>query len=135
MKHFIRQSLLTAFSLFIVSKFYSGLNIPQNLLNLLWAGLIISLLNQLVKPIIKLLLLPINLLTLGLFSWLANVIVLLIAVKIIPDLIITSFTFESVSYSGFLIPNIYLNFFFSLILSSFFLSLIFNLLNNFLVEE
>ncbi|MCX6816355.1 MAG: phage holin family protein [Candidatus Beckwithbacteria bacterium] len=135
MKHFLRQSLLTAFSLFIVAKFYPGLNIPKDLLNLIWAGFIISLLNQLVKPVIKLLLLPINLLTLGLFSWLANVLVLLIATKIIPDLTVTAFTFFSISYAGFITPTLFINPFVSLILASFFLSLVFNFLNKFLIEE
>jgi putative membrane protein len=129
MKDLIRKTLLTSFSLFLVAKFYPGLLIPQELSGLLWSGFIIMILNQLLKPIIKLFLLPLNLLTFGLFSWLANVVVLLFATKIVPALSINSFVFESVAYSGFVIPSLAITGFISLVLTSFFLSLLYNLLD------
>lgn len=132
MKDLIRKTLLTCFSLFLVAQFDSGLLIPQELLGLLWSGLVIVILNQLLKPIVKLFLLPINLLTFGLFSWLANVVVLFIATKIIPALSINAFVFESIAYSGFIIPSLAITGFLSLILASFFLSLVYNFLDKIL---
>ncbi|MCG2691802.1 phage holin family protein, partial [Microgenomates group bacterium] len=69
MKDFLRQSLINSFSLYIVASIFPGLTVPQQLLNLIWAGIIFTLINRLVKPVIKLFLLPINLITLGLFGW------------------------------------------------------------------
>ncbi|MBI2465425.1 phage holin family protein [Candidatus Shapirobacteria bacterium] len=46
--------------------------------------LVLSLLNVLVKPILFLLTLPINILTLGLFTFVINAIVLQLAMKVVP---------------------------------------------------
>ena len=135
MKNFIRQSLLNSFSLFIVASILPGLIIPNSLLSLLWAGAIFTLINRLLKPIIKLFLLPVNLITLGLFGWVANVFVLLIATKIVDNLSIISFTSKALNYSGFTIPSLAFSYLLALISASFLLSLSFNILNNFLVDE
>lgn len=135
MKNFIRQSLLNSFSLFIVASVLPGLVIPNSLLSLLWTGIIFTLINHLLKPIIKLFLLPVNLVTLGLFGWVANVFVLLIATKIVADLSIISFTSKALNYSGFTIPSLTFSYLLALISASFLLSLSFNFLNNFLVDS
>lgn len=135
MKSFFRSSLLTCFSLFLVAQFQLGLTVPSQILNLIWSGILIHLLNLLVKPVIKLLLLPLNLITLGLFSWLANVLVLLIAVNLIPGLSVNAFTLSSINYAGFITPLLSVNRFFALIIISLFLSLIYNFLDRLLVEE
>lgn len=132
MKDLLRQGLLTAIALLILSRLYGGLIIPEALLGLLWAGLIITLLNRLVKPIIKLFLLPINLLTFGLFNWLANVMVLGFAQKIISDLNVTAFTTAAFNSAGFAVPSLTFSYFPSLILASLALSMVYNLLDKLL---
>ena len=134
MKSFIRSALLNAFSLYVVASFFSGLSIPQNLLDLIWAGAIFSLINLLVKPLVKLFLLPINLMTLGLFRWIANVIILLILTKVVATISISGFTTPSFNQSGFVIPSTTISLFVSYILASFFLSIVFNLFESILVE-
>lgn len=128
MKKFIRLSLLNTFSLFITSAFFAGLLVPNDLLSLVSAGAIFTLINYLVKPIIKLFLLPINLITLGLFRWIANVFVLVVLTKIVSTVSITAFTFPSISQSVFTTPDFYINKTVSYILASFLLSLTFNLI-------
>src|SRR3972149_92456 len=86
MRDWLRQSLLNSFSLYLVAAVYPGLIIPKNLGQLLWVGVAFTLLNFLAKPMLKLILLPLNLLTLGLLSWLAQVLVLVIAVRLLPTL-------------------------------------------------
>lgn len=135
MKKFLKNSLLNSFSLYFVSAINPGLIIPQNIYSLIWAGIIFTLINFFVKPIIKLFLLPINLLSLGLFSWIANVLILLILTQINPAVKIVSFTTQAYSQSGFLIPALSVNLFFSYILTSFLLSLVFNLFANILAVE
>jgi putative membrane protein len=129
MKSFFRQTILNGFSLFIVSGIYPGLIISLDLLDLFWASAIFTLINLLVKPIIKLFLLPVNLITLGLFRWIANVIVLFILTRLVTNLQIVSFSTAQLSRGGFIIPSLQLTFIFSLIITSFLLSFVFNLLN------
>jgi len=135
MKDFLRQSLINSFSLYLVASVFPGLTVPRMVFSLIWAGIIFTLINRLVKPIIKLFLLPINLLTLGLFGWLANVLVLLIATRLINSLTVTGFVSQAFSYSGFSVPSLTFSPFIALIVTSFLLSLTFNLLDNLLVED
>ena len=135
MKDFLRNSLLNSFSLFTVSSFYPGLVVPDNLKTLVWAGIVFTLINYLIKPIIKLFLLPLNLITLGIFRWIANVLVLMILVRIVNTINITSFTSPPISQAGFTIPTLDISQFFSYILVSFLLSLVFNIFNQIVAED
>ncbi len=135
MEKYIRLSLLNTFSLFIASSFFPGLITPTNLLDLLYAGVIFTIINRFVKPIIKLFLLPINLITLGLFRWLANVLVLLVLAQIITTVKIVGFVSPPINQAGFAIPSLNFNMPTSLIIASFLLSLIFNLLNKVLTKS
>ncbi len=125
MKDFLRQSLINSFSLYLVASIFPGLTIPPLVFNLIWAGIIFTLVNRLVKPVIKLILLPINLITLGLFGWLANVLVLLIATRLVDSLTIAGFVSQSFTYSGFSVPSLTFSPFVVLIIASFLLSLTF----------
>lgn len=135
MKDFLRQSLINSFSLYLVSSIFPGLTVPRMVFNLIWAGIIFTLINRLVKPIVKLFLLPINLMTLGFFGWLANVLILLIATRLIDSLTIAGFVSQPFSYSGFSVPSLTFSPFVALIITSFLLSLTFNLLDRLLVED
>jgi len=135
MKDFLRQSLINSFSLYLVASLFPGLTVPRMVFNLIWAGIIFTLINRLVKPIIKLFLLPINLMTLGLFGWLANVLVLLIVTRLIDSLTVAGFVSKAFSYSGFSVPSLTFSPLAALIITSFLLSLTFNLLDRLLVED
>lgn len=129
MRDWLKQSLLTSIALYIVQAVYPGLVIGTQLSALLWAGLVFTLLNFLAKPIIKLILLPLNLLTLGLLSWLSQVIVLVIAVKILPEIQVLAVSIPAWSQSGFSLPEFQLNLTLSYIIASLSLSLIYKLLD------
>lgn len=132
MRNFLRESLLSSFSLYIVASFYSGLIIPVSFLSLLLVGFIFTLINYFIKPLVKLFLLPLNLLTMGLFHWVANVVSLLLLTQINQSIRIVAFTTESFTYAGFVIPDLALNLTLAFILASFALSLVFNILNSIL---
>lgn len=135
MKNFIRISLLNTFSLYVVASFFSGLIIPSRLLELIWAGIVFTLINYFVKPIVKLFLLPINLMTLGLFRWIGNVIILLILTKVTQTVAVKAFTLPAYSQAGFAIPALSINLFFSYLLASLLLSFVFNLFEAILNDE
>lgn len=129
MRGFLKNTLLNAISLSTVALIYTSLIVPQNIPGILWAGAIFTLINYLVKPLIKLFLLPINLITLGLFRWLANVIILFILTKVLPTVQVISYDFIGFNYQGFTVPAVNLSLAVSLILVSFLLSFVFNLLS------
>ena len=77
MTNFIVTVLITAVGLFIVSRLNLGLQI-DNLTTTLVAALVLGLLNAFVRPILGFLSLPITILTLGLFSLVLNVLMILL---------------------------------------------------------
>lgn len=134
-KNFIREVLLIGFSLYLVGSVYPGLIVPQNLDGLLVTAVVFTLVNLLVKPVIKLFLLPLNLLTLGFFRWVTNVLVLVIITKIAPELKVVGFVSSPVNASGFAVPALNISLTMSYILASLLLSLAFSLLQNFLTQD
>lgn len=70
---FIIKLTLVAVSLLVADYFVDGIIIENFWPTAILAALVLGLLNTVVKPIIKLLALPITILTLGLFGFLINV--------------------------------------------------------------
>src|SRR3989344_9014020 len=135
MRAILKQTLINSFSLFFLAAVYPGLKIPVDILGLLWTGLVLTLLNYLAKPLIKLILLPLNLLTLGLLSWLSQVLVLVIAVRLVPDLQVVPALIPAWQQSGFSVPALSLNLWLSFILTSLSLSLVYKLLDGILCPD
>lgn len=128
MKSFLRSILFNLFGLWLTSQILPGLIIVGDWKTILGGGIVLSLLMLLVKPILKILFIPINFLTFGLLSWFVNVIVFYLLTVFVPQIIIKSWTFTGVNLQGFVIPAINISYFFSLILTALIVSLFVNLL-------
>jgi putative membrane protein len=63
--------ILSACALLLVATLYSGVQV-QSFTSALWAVVVISLLNMLVRPVLLVLTLPVTLLTVGLFLFVLN---------------------------------------------------------------
>ena len=74
---FLVRLVLNAVAFLIVSKVYSGMTVP-GLFDAVIAALIWGLLNALLRPVLMLLTLPINFLTLGLFTFVVNGVILFV---------------------------------------------------------
>jgi putative membrane protein len=129
MKGFLKNIFLNFLTLLLIAKLVGAVSFKENYLVLFWAALFLTLLNLLVKPLLNLLLMPVNLLTLGAFRWVVNVIVLLLVVFFVTDFKIAGFSFPGASFAGFVIPAISLTFFWALILVSFLIEIISGFLN------
>src|SRR3989344_6653833 len=68
-----------------------------NFINYLLAALILTCLNLLLKPILKILFFPVNLLTLGIFSLVINVLVFYIFIKLTSFVMIKSWMFTGLT--------------------------------------
>lgn len=118
MKTFLRHIFVNYLVIYMASLIYPGFSVQANIKTLLTASVIWLLLNKIVKPIIKILLLPINLITLNLFSWLVGFLTLFLLQVMADGVSINSYHFSGVTFSGFVVPAFYLNIFFSYLLTS-----------------
>lgn len=80
---YVLTTLVTALSLLVVDIVLPGVNIESFAVAII-AGIVIGLVNTFVKPILSLLTLPINLVTLGLFSIVINGICFTLAAALVP---------------------------------------------------
>jgi uncharacterized membrane protein YvlD (DUF360 family) len=129
MRNFFVRILATAAGLFTTNYFVAGFAIDHTWQAYLLTAVIFIVFNAIASPIIKLLLLPINLLTLGLLRWLTNVIVLYLFDLLYDGLSITGFDFEGYSGSLIALPPMHLSLFWTLVVSSFILSLTYSLVS------
>ncbi len=116
MKSLFRNTLFNALSLFILTQAVSGLKVSGGLVTFIAGGLALSLLFLTVKPVLNLISLPLNLVTMGLFSFLINAIIFYLLTVFVTGITITAFTFSGFSFSGFIVPKMYFNTFFAFII-------------------
>ncbi len=90
MKNLIVHWIVSALLLLLVDHFVAGISIVDFGHGLL-AALVLGLLNAVVRPLLILLTLPITILTLGLFLFVVNALVLVLAAELVPGFTITSF--------------------------------------------
>ena len=130
MKGLIRSVLFTGVGIFFTGMLVSSLSYSDSIKVLIISAAFLTLANFIVKPIIKIVTLPINLITLGIFSWLIDVFILYLVTIFINGFSISAFNFGGANLSGFIVPAIYLSKFWATVLISFFISLIVNVLNS-----
>ena len=87
---FIANWFLNALALFLVSKILPGIHLA-GFWSALVAAAVIGLINALIKPLLLLLTLPITLITLGLFTFIINALLLLLASSLTPGFKIDGF--------------------------------------------
>jgi len=111
MKHIIRIYLIHLFALWLNTYLFAGsFLIGKNIKIFLFSALILTLLNVILKPVLKLLFFPINVLTLGLFSLIINVIIFYLLLYLVPDIKILPWSFAGFSYQQFTVPAYSFNF-------------------------
>lgn len=126
MKGILRNTVFNAIALFIISQILLGVNISGGIKTLIISGFILSILFIVLKPILNLFSLPLNVVTLGLFSFLTNAILLYILTILVPNISISQFTFNGFSFAGFVIPVMHFGTFWAFIISAGALSLTIN---------
>lgn len=123
MKKILCSLVINLAALILVGQVVAGFKISGGYQGIFFTAVVLTGINFAIKPLIKLLLLPINLITLGAFRWVANVFSLYLVTLLVPYLEILSFTFPGFAYQGFVIPGMFLAKIWVLVISSFLLSL------------
>lgn len=124
MKTLLRYFLINTVSLWIVTHLIPGLTYTGGLRSLFLGGLAFMLINFLLVPLLKILFLPLNLLTLGLFAWLINVVALYALTSVVSEFQLAPYAFPGVSYHGFNLPPYELSTFLVAIVASLLISAI-----------
>jgi len=111
MRTLLKHYLVDTLALYLVYLLFSGIifkTFPQTLL-LAGVGLMIS--SLLIKPIINILLIPVNLVTFGLFRWVSSAITLYLVTLLVPGFRIVEFAFAGfnskwIDIPGFSLPGV-----------------------------
>lgn len=122
MKTFLKLIIFTTVSLYLISRAFSGVQFV-NTNTLLMTGLVLTILMVFVKPFLKILLLPVNIITFGLFAWIINILVIYLATLLIPGFKVGSIAIPAIVVGPFMFPSFTLSTFWSLFLVSWLISI------------
>lgn len=123
MKTLLRYFLINLTSLVVASKLIPGLTYTGGIKSLIIGAGAFMLINLILVPLLKILFLPLNLLTLGLFSWIVNVLALY-ALTTISSFVLVPFNFSGITISGIIIPPLTLTVFWVAVAASFLIGVI-----------
>src|SRR5258708_22232379 len=123
MKTLLRYFLINLVSLFATTRYLPGLTYTGGIKSLAIGALAFMLINFILVPLLKILFLPLNLLTVGLFSWLINVIALY-ALTTVSDFQLMPYSFPGGHFLGLNLSPIELSTFWVAVLASFMIGII-----------
>ena len=104
MRTIIKHFIIDTISLYLIAQAVNGIVFSEGLYTLLLAGFVLMLATLIVKPIINVLLLPLNLVTFGLFKWVTYAITLYLVTLVVPGFKLGSFLFAGYSSYWFSVP-------------------------------
>ena len=128
MRKIIRHYVLDTFALYLASQVASGMIFEKGFETLFITGGVLAITSILAKPVINLLLLPINLITFGFFKWVSSAIALYLVTLVVPGFKIIQFLFSGFSTKFFDLPTISLEGTLAYIAFSFLLSIMTSIL-------
>ena len=124
MKTLLRYFLINLVSLYLTTTFLPGLRFTGGVKSLAIGALAFMLINFILVPLLKILFLPLNLLTVGLFAWLINVLALYALTTIVTDFILMPYFFPGTTIVGLTIPPTELTTFWVAVVASFIIGII-----------
>lgn len=123
MKKIIRHYAVNTFSLWATSQVASGIIFGQGTKTLLIAGAGLMVASLFAKPVINLLLLPLNLISFGLFRWVSSAIMLYLVTLVIKEFKIMEFSYPGLVNKWMDIPALHIEGALAIIAFSFILSI------------
>ena|SRR3990167_10962865 len=124
MKTLLRYFLINLVSLYLTTKYLPGLTYTGGIKSLMLGALVFMLINFILVPLLKILFLPLNLLTLGIFAWLINVLALYALTTIVSDFVLIPYNFPGTQIAGITLPAMTLTTFWVAVVASFILGTI-----------
>ena len=124
MKTLLRYFLINLTSLYFATRIIPGLTYTRGIKTLFIGALAFMLINFILVPLLKILFLPLNLLTLGLFAWLINVLALYVLTSLVSDFVLLPFHFSGAHFLGVYLPAMELSTFWVAVVASFVIGII-----------
>jgi len=134
-KRIIRYTIISSFSILLVNYFLHFADSDMLLATLIKAAALLSLFEIFIKPILKFLLLPINILTLGLFRFFLNIPAFFLIVKILPQFKINDIYTSPITLLNYSIPKSTYQGLAAIIFTAVAYSLVFYLLKSILIKK
>ncbi|HKY74294.1 MAG TPA: phage holin family protein [Patescibacteria group bacterium] len=122
MKTFFKLIVFTTVSLYLISRVFPSIQFVD-INTLLVTGLVLTILTVFVRPFLKILLLPVNIITFGLFAWIINILVIYLATLLVPGFKVGSISIPAIIVGPFMFPSFTLSTFWSLFLVSWLISI------------
>ncbi len=124
MKTLLRYFLINLVSLYLTTRFLPGLQLTGGIKSLAVGAVAFMLINFILVPLLKVLFLPLNLLTVGLFSWFVNVLALYALTTIVSDFVLVPYFFPGTTLAGVSIPAMPLTTFWVAVVASLMIGII-----------
>lgn len=100
MRKLLRLYLLSILTLQVILTIHPGFAFQGSAQQFLFAAALFAVLQSVVRPLLAMILLPLNLLTFNFFSILLHVIVLYLLTSLVPEFVFRSFSSSEVSLGG-----------------------------------
>ena len=117
MQQALRAILINSVAIALGALFLPGIKYGNQFSTLIFAGLVLGIANTFLRPVLALILLPINIITLGIAGLFMNTILLFIVTLIVPDFNVVPFTlslgvseFRASLFVSYLVCSIVLSF-------------------------
>jgi putative membrane protein len=123
-KSLLRHFLINLAALWVTTSIMPGLQFTGGITSLVIGALGLMALNVAVIPLLKVMFLPLNLLTLGLFAWVVNVVALYLMTTYLHQFKLVPYDFPGTNLNGFVLPSYSLNLLEVAIITSFLIGLI-----------
>lgn len=109
MKSILRKTLVNIISLWLTTLLASGFVVTGGIRTFVIAAFVLFVIQNFVKPVFQVLTLPLNFITLGLFSWVLNVLSLYLLTVVVREIKVVAFTFQGFVFGDFIIPKMDFN--------------------------
>ncbi len=126
MKKIFRMIIFSALAIYLTSLWNKGFVVPLNLSDFFQGVIVIAIIYYFINPLTKIVLLPLNILTLGMVSFIAFFIIFYFFVSSFSFIEIKEWVFPGINWYGFNLEKMDINYLGNLILSSLSISLIIN---------
>lgn len=109
MRHYFKSILITIATVYIATKAIPTIGVGQDIKNYAFVYLGLWLISQIINPIFSLVLLPVNLITFGLVSFILNVAFVFALLYFLPQFTIGAYSFPGAQIDGVILPPVALN--------------------------
>jgi putative membrane protein len=107
MKRILRLYAIDTFSLWVTTQVAAGMVFTGGNKTFFITGAAVMAVSLIARPVINMLLLPLNLVTFGLFRWVSSAVIFYLVTLLIKDFRLEHFRFEEFNNTWFYIPSFY----------------------------